>query len=462
MNHTVRIISPVNDEIIAERELAMTQDIDAALQHAVAAQSQWRTLDMATRADFCHRAVTALLENSDEIARDITLQMGRPIQYSPGELKGVAERANYMIGIAEQELADIEIETNSGFRRYIRQQPRGVVFSIVPWNYPYLTAINSIIPALMAGNSVIIKHSVQTLLCAEQLHNAFVQAGLPAGVFQYLHLDHTNTIKLLQDKRINYISFTGSVSAGRAIEQTLAGMFTPLMLELGGKDPALVLADADLAHAVPNLVEGAFFNSGQSCCAIERIYVENTIYQDFVEAYIEEVKQLKLGNPLDAATSLGPVINSKAVATITEQIRQAIAMGAKPCIDASAYHCAEFGSSYMAPQVLLNVNHDMAFMREETFGPAVGIMPVSDLEQAVMLMNDSHYGLSASLWGKDIERASMLADKINTGTVFMNRCDYLDPALAWTGIKDSGRGCSLSALGYKQLTQPKSYHFRIV
>jgi len=459
MSKPLAIISPLDGSVLAERALATPQQLKTALQAARRAQANWQATSLQDRAALCHKAIDILLANTAPIAEEITRQMGRPIQHSPGELRGVEERARYMIDIAPQALAETHISSN-GTSRFIRHVPLGVVLTIAPWNYPYLTAINSIIPALMAGNVVILKHSVQTLLCAERLQQAFDQAGLAAGVFQYLHLDHAATAELLKHSAIDFISFTGSVAGGVEIENTAAGLFKGLALELGGKDPAYVREDADLQHAVANLVDGAFFNSGQSCCAIERIYVHRQHYDPFVEQFIDLVKQYRLGDPLDKDTSLGPMVNTRAADRVRRQIRRACDAGARACIDPGLFPAAKPDSPYLAPQVLLDVRQDMAVMQEESFGPVVGIMPVDSDQQAIELMNDSRYGLTASLWTNDIDQAVKLGEQIQTGTVFMNRCDYLDPALAWVGVKDSGRGCALSALGYAQLTRPRSFHLK--
>jgi len=391
--------------------------------------------------------------------------MGRPIRYTAGEIKSMAERARYMIEIAPKHLKNDSIENNGEAKRFIRPTPLGIVLTIAPWNYPYLTAVNSIIPALIAGNSVILKHSQQTLLCSEQFALAFKSAGLPEFVFQYLHLDHPATKFLLQQPLINLISFTGSVNAGKTIEQLVAGQFKHLALELGGKDPAYVRADANLTFAVENLVDGAFFNSGQSCCGIERIYVDESIYHRFVKQFVALVKQYRLGDPLDPQTTLGPVINQAAADFVRSQIDQAIQLGAQAEINSNDFDTAGFNrdarqNNYLAPQVLTQVNHSMDIMKLENFGPVVGIMKVTSDEQAISLMNDSDYGLTASIWTCDEAKMIALSDCLDSGTVFMNRCDYLDPALAWTGVKHSGRGCALSHLGYQQLTRPKSFYIQ--
>ena len=460
MQTTVKIVSPVDGSVVAERNLASKDEIKKALLSAVNAQKNWKNKNLSEKASLCHKAIDCLLQKKQAIATEITLQMGRPIKYAAGELSGVEERARYMIDIAEQELKDIAIEEDQAFTRFIRKEPLGVVLTIAPWNYPYLTAINSIIPALMAGNTVILKHSAQTLLCAERLKVAFDEAGLPAGVFQYLHLDHAMTAELIKNNAIGFISFTGSVAAGKTIETTAATLFKSVALELGGKDPAYVMADADIKSTAENLVDGAFFNSGQSCCAIERIYVHESVYDEFVKQFIRLVNQYQLNNPMQPSTTLGPMVNSKAADFVRNQIKQAVEKGALECIDETNFLKSKSGTPYIAPQVLINVDHTMSVMKDESFGPVIGIMKVSSDQQAIALMNDSDFGLTASFWTNNIEKAIGLGEQIETGTVFMNRCDYLDPALAWTGVKQSGRGCSLSKLAYQQLTRPKSFHLK--
>jgi acyl-CoA reductase-like NAD-dependent aldehyde dehydrogenase len=457
-----KIYSPSDGTLIAERDLANDLDISDCLANAFDAQKKWQATSISQRAEYCRAAIAWFISNKVELATEISQLMGRPIQYAQGEIAGLKERADYMISIAETALADIEIEVkDKNYKRIIRPTSLGTAFIIAPWNYPYLTAINSIIPALMAGNCVILKHASQTLLCAERFNQAFKAAGLPTGIFQYLHLSHAQTLATIRDQDIHYISFTGSVSAGKIIEANLAGCFKPLALELGGKDAAYVRKDADLKSSVEGLVEGSFFNSGQSCCGIERIYVDAALFNDFVIEFVEQTKQLTLGHALDSNTSLGPMISAKALAYAQAQIDQAIELGAKVHITDGDFSTSEWEKGhYMMPQVLTQVSHDMDIMREESFAPVIGIMSVVDDAQAIEHINDSAYGLSASIWTSDEDAGLDLCNEIDTGTVFINRCDYLDPSLPWNGIKNSGRGCSLSYLGYQQLTRPKSIHIK--
>ncbi|CAN7407244.1 aldehyde dehydrogenase [Brucella sp. NBRC 12952] len=458
MSGTARIISPIDGSIYAERAYASDTAIQAAVTAASQAQPGWAATSIAERAHYCRLALDALAAMQDEIIPEIAWQMGRPTRYG-GENGGVQERGQYMIDIAEEALEPYVPAQKDGFRRYVKHVPLGVVMIIAPWNYPYLTAVNTIIPALMAGNTVLLKHATQTLLTGERFAQAFERAGIPKGVFQNIVLDHTSTEKLLASGSIDHVNFTGSVGGGRAIEKAASGTFMSLGLELGGKDPAYVLPDVNLDHAVANLVDGAFFNSGQCCCGIERIYVHEAVYDRFVDGFINLTKQYVVGNPLDSATTLGPMAQARFADLIREQKAEALRKGAKAHVNMKVESDIT-GSPYIAPEVLTHVDHQMSVMREESFGPIVGIMKVRNDEEALALMNDSIYGLTASLWTSDTDHAASLGDRIETGTVFMNRCDYLDPALVWTGVKDTGKGAALSPIGYGNLTRPKSFHLR--
>lgn len=458
----VKCISPANGSVFAEREVATQAEIDTALEKAHTAQKRWRKLSIAERAKHCTAVVDAMVAMKDEIGPELAISMGRPIRYGAGEVGGFEERARYMISIAEQALAPVDPGEKEGFERSIERAPLGVVFTIAPWNFPFMTAVNSIIPALMAGNVSILKHASATLIIGERFEKAFAAAGVPDAIFQHLILTHDQTAEIIGSGKVHMVAFTGSVPAGRQIEEAAASRFIPVGLELGGKDPAYVRADADVAFAIENIADGAYFNSGQSCCGIERIYVHEDVWDEFVPGFIELVKGYVLGNPNNEATTLGPLIKPSAADFVRQQISDAVAAGATAHIDANNFELDAPGSAYLAPQVLTNVDHSMSVMMDESFGPVVGIMKVSDDEEATTLMNDSPFGLTASIWTKDPIAARQIGTEIETGTVFMNRCDYLDPALAWTGCKDTGRGCTLSAIGYESLTRPKSFHLRVM
>lgn len=461
MTETVKIKSPVDGSIYAERPVATDQAVNAAVERAKAAQAKWVDVPVAERCKYMLAMLEALVGMTDEIVPELAWQMGRPVRYG-GEFGGVKERVQYMVEIAEQALKPVMASNpKEGFKRYVKREPLGVVMVIAPWNYPYLTAVNTIVPALIAGSAVILKHAAQTLLVGERFQKAFDAAGLPKGLFQNLVMNHSQTEKLLASGKIDHVNFTGSVAGGRAIEKAAAGTFMTLGLELGGKDPAYVLPDAKLDHAIANLAEGAFYNSGQCCCGIERIYVHEKVYDDFVDGFIAESRNWTLGDPTKADTVMGPMAQARFADFIREQKAEALRKGATAHLNTKDGRDVA-GSPYLPVEVLTNVDHQMSVMREESFGPVVGIMKVRSDEDAIALMNDSPYGLTASIWTRDLERAEKIGDRVETGTLFMNRCDYLDPALVWTGVKDTGKGAALSAIGYDNLTRPKSYHLRQV
>lgn len=460
MKTSFSVISPADGGVLANYSYTDDESLRQALAAAGKARTVWRETPLAERKALIGRAIDWLVEHKHEVARAITDSMGRPISQSPGEVRGLEERARYMLSVADEALADIVPEPKSGFKRFLRREPVGTVLVVAPWNYPFLTAVNSIVPALAAGNVVLLKHSSQTPAAGELFQAAFDAAGLPEGVFQNLFLTHQATESLLKSDAVDFVAFTGSVAGGQRIRHAVSDRFIGAGLELGGKDPAYVRADADIASAAENLVDGSFFNSGQSCCGIERIYVHESVYREFVDAFAAHTRQYRLGDPRDAQTNLGPMVSVAAADTVRRQIEDAVAKGATALIDEKAFPASQKGTAYLAPQVLINVSHEMEIMTEESFGPVIGIMPVADDDEAVRLMNDSAYGLTASIWTRDTDAAEALAARIETGTVFMNRCDYLDPALAWTGVKNTGYGISLSVLGYAQLTRVKSYHLR--
>ena len=456
MGKTVRCISPIDGSVYLEREALSEGAAFAAAARAQAAQKAWAAMPVKERIALVLKANDYIGQTVDRMATELAHQMGRPIRYG-GEFRGFNERLTYMASIAEESLKPYLVEDSGAFKRMIKREPMGVVLVVAPWNYPYMTAINTIAPALMAGNTVILKHAAQTLKVGEHLADAFAAAGLPEGVFQNVVLDHDTTSALISQRAVNFVNFTGSVEGGKAMERAAAGTFIPVSTELGGKDPGYVRADADIDAAVETLVDGAMFNSGQCCCGIERIYVHESLYDAFVAKTVDLVKSYRLGNPLDPDTTIGPMANVRFAAEVRAQIDEAVAMGAVAHIPPSN---ADDGGAYLTPQVLTDVTHEMRVMRDESFGPVVGIMKVKDDEEAIALMNDCQYGLTASIWTGDPAAAEAIGDRLETGTVFMNRCDYLDPALCWTGCKDTGRGAGLSILAYQALTRPKSYHLK--
>ena len=454
----ITCISPIDGSVYVQKAVATATQAGQAIDKARELQKQWARRPLEERVALVRAGVRRLGEMNDEIVPELAAMIGRPVRYG-GEFGGTNERASYMADIAAQALAPLIVEDTDAFERRILREPLGVVFVIAPWNYPYMTAINTVAPGLIAGNAVVLKHSTQSMLVGERMVQAFEEAGLPEGLFVNLFLDHETTEELIAARRFDFINFTGSTGAGRRIEKAAAGTFTGVGLELGGKDPGYVREDANLDAAVETLIDGAMFNSGQCCCGIERIYVTASLYDDFVEKAVAIVSAYKLGNPLEHETTLGPMANVRFAQEVRAQTREAIEAGATALIDPALFP-QDDGGAYLMPQILTNVSHDMRVMRDESFGPVVGIMKVASDEEAIELMNDSEFGLTASIWTNDIERAAAIGAQIDTGTVFMNRADYLDPGLCWTGCKNTGRGGALSKLGYYSLTRPKSYHLK--
>ena len=457
-----KTITPIDNSVYLERPLSTQNEIDNVIENSKKSFQSWKSTSIDDRIKIINKFIDNLIALKPEVSKEICWQIGRPISQCGNELRGFEERSRHMVEIAKESLRDIPATKNDEFDNYIYKSPLGVIFVMAPWNYPIITATNTIVPALLAGNTIVIKHSSQTPRCAELISQAFDNTGLPEGVFQFVHTDHQACEKIIADPRIAHVVFTGSVRGGQEVKKYIGTRFINVGLELGGKDPAYVRSDADINHAIENLVDGAMFNSGQSCCGIERIYVDQSIYKDFIDGFKTITEQYKLGDPSQEDTNLGPVVRLSAANFIRSQISEAEKQGAKRLIDESKFSIAKDDNCYIAPQVMIDVDHSMRFMMEETFGPAVGIMPVKDHQEAKQLMNDSPYGLTASIWTKDLDFAKEFGRDIETGTFFMNRCDYLDPALAWTGVKDTGVGCSLSVLAFDQFTRPQSFHMRKV
>tara|TARA_Y100000590_G_scaffold410282_1_gene503191 strand:- start:1812 stop:3197 length:1386 start_codon:yes stop_codon:yes gene_type:complete len=456
----LKTITPIDNSIYVERNYASDSDIENVLNLSKKAFNAWKQTSLNERKKIISLFVENFLKNNEEVEEQLCRQMGRPINQCNGEMFGFKERALYMIENSNKALENVISKKDKEFDNFIAKEPLGTIFVIAPWNYPYNTSVNSIVPSLLAGNCVILKHSSQTPLCAEQLDRAAKSSGFPDGVFQFLHLNHQATAKIIGDIRIDHILFTGSVSGGKQVKKAIGDKFINAGLELGGKDPAYVRKDCNLNHAIENLTDGAFYNSGQSCCGIERIYVDNEIYEDFIEGIKNLTEKYILDDPLKKETNLGPVVRLSAAKFIRQQINEAMSNGAEDIINKKNFKIENENNCYVSPSILINVDHSMKFMMEETFGPSVGIMKVSNETEAVKLMNNSPYGLTAAIWTTDKDFAMSFGKKINTGTFFMNRCDYLDPGLAWTGVKNTGVGVTLSVLGFDHLTRAKSYHYR--
>ena len=441
-------------------EIADQATIDKTLDRARVAAGALRALPVEERVALCDRALTAFEAKADAIAQDITAQMGKPLAQARGEVKGTAGRWRHMMEIAKESLADIVLPPKDGFERRIVKEPLGVVLDLPAWNYPLLTAVNAVIPAVLAGNAVVVKHSPRTPLCAEHFARAFAAAGGPEGAVQAIFVDYETTERMVGDSRIDCVLFTGSVLGGHRIQAAAKDRFLHVGLELGGNDPAYVAEDADLTNTVENVVDGAIYNAGQSCCAVERVYVHRSLYEKFLAAAEPLVRAYVLGDPGNDATTLGCIAQPWHPKELDAMIADAKAKGAKVVVG-GASTTVEGRGRFFPATLLRDVPQDAALMQNEAFGPILAVAPVDSDDEALARMNDSRLGLTASVWTKDRDRAARLARALDFGTVYMNRCDSLDPALPWTGVKDSGRGVTLSALGFDSLTRPKAIHFRL-
>jgi len=452
--------NPYTLEASCSVELAEGPAVDVVLDRAVAAKAAARAMAVRDRVALVSAATDRMLARMDEIARDISIMMGKPLPQGRAEVTGMAERARYMTSIAEEALSDIVPRTERGFERRIVKAPLGVVLDLPAWNYPLLTAVNVIMPAVLAGNAVIVKHSSRTPLCGEHFARAFEEAGAPGYLVQALHCDHATAERTIADRRIDHVVFTGSVRGGHSIVEAAKQRFLHIGLELGGNDPAYVAPDCDFEKTVDNIVDGAIYNAGQSCCAVERVYVHRSIYPRFVEACEALIRRYVLGDPLQEATTLGPIAQPQHPRELETLVQDASRHGARTIAGGQCTSAGGRGRFFEATLVA-EVDQASQLMQMESFGPILPVAPVDSDQEALRRMNDSAFGLTASVWTGDRERADRMARELEYGTVYMNRCDHVDPSLPWSGWKDSGRGHSLSRLGFDQLTRPKSLHYRL-
>ncbi|KAI1135081.1 aldehyde dehydrogenase [Hypoxylon sp. FL0543] len=455
-------ISPTTNEPILTRNGVTASELEEIPNIAAEKFQSWRQTSLTDRQIIVKKALKLLEKKKGELAEELTVQMGRPIAYTGAEITTAIKRADYLVKISEDTLRDTDGEPEKGFKRFIRKVPVGPVLVIFAWNYPYLILVNSLIPALLAGNTVILKPSPQTPTIVEQVSKAFAEAGLPAGVLQYFHCGSPLMMEsVVRNPKVSLICFTGSVAGGLAVQKAAADRIVNVGLELGGKDPAYVRGDVDLDWAAAEIVDGSIFNSGQSCCAIERVYVDEKIYDPFIEAVQKVLKDYKVGDPLVKETQIGPVISKKSKETIESHIKDALSKGAKDLTPENpTFSSLPSKGNFVKPTLLVDVDHSMTVMTEETFGPVIPVMKVKSDEEAVKLMNDSEFGLTASIWTKDTDKGYELADQVEAGTVFVNRADYPSPDLAWTGWKNSGKGVTLSRFGFDQFVKLKSYHLK--
>lgn len=457
---TLVVDDPFTGEPACTVALADDALVHATLDRARDAARAWKETPLSERVSLCERATAALEAQAQGIAADITRMMGKPIGQALGEVKTCAARARYMTGAAEKALADVVLPHSAGFERRVVREPLGVVFDLPAWNYPLLTAVNCVVAAVLAGNAVVLKHSPRTPLCGDHFARAFAASGALPHLVQALSCDHSTSERIVGDARVNHVVFTGSIFGGHRIVQAAAARFLHPCLELGGNDPAYVAPDCDIVKTVENVVDGAIYNAGQSCCAVERIYVHKAVYGRFLEMAEPLVRAYVMGDPRSDKTTLGPIAQPHHVPELEALVEDARSGGAR--IIAGGKRASVDGRGRFFEATLLgDCRQTMNIFRQESFGPIVPVMAVESDEEALARMNDSRLGLTASVWTSDRERAARFARSLECGTVFMNRCDYLDPALPWSGWKDSGRGVSLGTLGFEALTRPKAVHFRL-
>nr|POE71945.1 succinate-semialdehyde dehydrogenase [nadp(+)] [Quercus suber] len=463
MAEKITTISPTTNKPVVERTGLSDHDLAELPKTAQKAFLKFRKTSLAERQEIVKKALELLTKRQDELAQELTEQMGRPIAYTAKEVTTAVMRGEYLLKVSDKALEDTPGDAQEGFQRYVRKTALGPVLVLFAWNYPYLILVNSLIPALLAGNSVILKPSPQTPTIVEQVQKIFIEAGLDEDVIQFFHCgDFSKIEKLVQAPEIQLVCFTGSVAGGLAVQKAAAGRVDCRVgLELGGKDPAYIRSDVDVEWAAEEIVDGAVFNSGQSCCSLERIYVDAKIHDAFVAAVQKVLAGYKLGDPSDKTTNVGPVISKAAAQRIQQHIDDALAHGATNATPENAsFRSPPSDGNYIAPTLLTNVKNDMAVMQEETFGPVIPVVAVASDDEAVRLMNDSVFGLTASIWTKDVARGHALAELVEAGTVFVNRADFPSPDLAWIGWKESGKGQTLSVFGFEQFVRLKSYHVK--
>jgi acyl-CoA reductase-like NAD-dependent aldehyde dehydrogenase len=459
---TFTTISPNTLQAIQTEKFASNEELDNITERSHEAFLKWKKVSLEERIKVVKQFIEAFRAQEEEVAKDIATTMGRPIRYCKGEVDTTIKRIETFIEIAQRKLKAFTTYGGDGdqFHMFIQRVPIGSVLLITPWNFPFLTSVNGVIPNILAGNSVILKSSPQTPNVGKIYDLAFSKTDILKGVFQYVHLDEYGVERCIKNESIKFVNFTGSVKNGRLVKKLCGERLINCCLELGGKDAAYVRPDIDVNFATEELVDGAIFNNGQSCCSIERIYVHESVYDQFTQKFAQLAQNYKLGDALDDQTTLGPLVSKHQAEFVRGQIKEAISLGAKDLIDHSIFPLDKPGSNYLSPHVLVDVDHRMSFMRDESFAPVVGIMKVKSDTEAIELMNDSEFGLTLSVWTEDESKFLEIAQTLDTGTVFMNRCDYPHPSLAWVGVKNSGLGCTMGEVGFEGITRPMSFHLK--
>lgn len=453
----MNIINPANDELITTVEADDQKTITNKLASLQEGQKKWAKVSLGERIEIMRRFSELLQANLENCASILTSEVGKPLQQSKNEVNGACARIEWLTANAEQSLKDEWMVKSGPTREKIVYEPLGIVCNISAWNYPYLVGTNVFVPALLAGNAVIYKPSELSTLTGMEIEKYLHAAGVPVNVFQ-IAIGAKEVGELLLAADLDGYFFTGSYATGKYIYERVSKKMKPCGLELGGKDPLYVTDDiTDIASIAANTADGAFYNNGQSCCSVERIYVHEKVYDAYVAAFLAEVKSYNIGNPLSEGVYIGALTRKEQPSFLANQVKDAVSKGASVLCGGGVIKAA---GNYFEPTVLVNVTHEMDLMKEESFGPIIGIVKVADDNAAIALMNDTKYGLTASVYCNNEERASAIQSQLNAGTVYWNCCDRVSAALPWSGRKHSGFGSTLSLVGLRVFTQPKAYHLR--
>ena len=453
----MKIVNPATERVIKNIAADDKQGVQAKYEQAQTAFREFRNSSVTSRLEIVQSFHELLIKRKEKLASVLTSETGKPLTQSRNEVTGAADRIVYFLDNSARVLSDEPVSNQSGMREFIRYEPLGVIANISAWNYPYLVGVNVFVPAIIAGNAVLYKPSEYATLTGLEIQKLWYQAGLPADIFKVILGDGLVGADLLELPLDGYF-FTGSFATGRMIYQQVAEKMVPCQLELGGKDALYVTQNnSNIRSAAAAAVEGAFYNNGQSCCAVERIYVHQQVYHDFINYFVQEVKQLKLGDPENEEVSIGPLTRKAQIAFLQDQVDDAVAKGAKVLSGGKSETRQGY---YFQPTVLIDTNHQMKLMRQESFGPVIGIQQVSNDQEAITLMNDTNYGLTAAVFTEDPQQAETIMNATETGTVYWNCSDRVSPRLPWSGRKDSGFGATLSEVGIRAFVQPKAFHMR--
>ena len=453
----MKVINPATEELIREIPEDDAKSVQEKFELLKKGHPGWAKLPVQKRVDCIQRFYDLLLAEKDDLAKTLTTEVGKPLKESYNELNGARARMKYFIDNSVKWLSEEWIVTEGTTKEKIAYEPFGVIANISAWNYPYLVGVNVFIPALIGGNAILYKPSEYSTLTGLAIQNLLYKAGVPENVFQSV-IGKGNVGEILLNLPLDGYFFTGSYRTGKYIAEKVAPKLVPIGLELGGKDPLYVMDDiADIDKVAGAALEGVVYNNGQSCCAVERIYVHEKIYDQFVKSYTEQAKKLVIGNPMNEKTDIGPLSRKEQQQFLLEQVKDAKEKGATVLYGGNAINSKGY---FIEPTVLVNVSHDMKVMKEESFGPVTGIQKVRDDSEALQLMQDTEYGLTAAIYSKSYERAEALMKQMNTGTVYWNCCDRVSGALPWSGRKHSGLGSTLSYQGIRAFVQPKAYHIR--